>query len=85
MIAVYVSLAIVVLAMLAAVYRMAVGPQAADRAAAADLVFDGFVAVVILIGVVRGSDVVITIAVVATIVGFLAALSLARLVTGGKR
>ena len=81
----YVALAIFVLAMLAAVYRMAVGPEPPDRAAAADLVFYGFVGIVILIGVFQGSDVVITIAVVATIVGFLAALSLARLITGGKR
>ncbi|MEE6282091.1 monovalent cation/H+ antiporter complex subunit F [Georgenia sunbinii] len=82
---VYVVLAVFVLAMLPAAYRMVVGPEPADRAVAADLVFYGFVAIVILIGVVRGSDVVITIAVVATIVGFLAALSLARLITGGKR
>ena len=73
------------LSMAAAVYRMVVGPEPGDRAAAADLVFYGFVAMVAFIGVIRGSDVVITIAVVATIVGFLAALSLARIVTGGKR
>lgn len=82
---VYIVLAVFVLAMVPAAYRMVVGPEPADRAAAADLVFYGFVGVVVLIGVVRGSDVVITIAVVATIVGFLAALSLARLITGGKR
>lgn len=81
----YLALAIFVLAVLAAVYRMVTGPEPADRAAAADLVFYGFVGIVILIGVIRGSDVVITIAVVATIVGFLATLSLARLITGGKR
>lgn len=81
----YVCLAVIGLSMVAAVYRMVVGPKPADRAAAADLVFYGFVAVVVFIGVIRGSDVVITIAVVATIVGFLAALSLARLITGGKR
>ena len=73
------------LSMAAAVYRTIVGPESVDRAAAADLVFYGFVAMVSFIGVIRGSDVVITVAVVATIVGFLAALSLARLVTGGKR
>lgn len=82
---VHVAIVVVVLSMLAATYRMVVGPEPADRAAAADLVFYGFVGIVILIGVLKGSDVVITIAVVATIVGFLAALSLARLITGGKR
>lgn len=81
----YVCLVVIGVSMVAAVYRMVIGPEPADRAAAADLVFYGFVAVVAFIGVIRGSDVVITIAVVATIVGFLAALSLARLITGGKR
>lgn len=80
-----VCLVVLGLSMAAAVYRTIVGPEPVDRAAAADLVFYGFVAMVSFIGVIRGSDVVITIAVVATIVGFLAALSLARLVTGGKR
>lgn len=81
----YVCLVVIGLSMAAAVFRMVKGPEPADRAVAADLVFYGFVAVVAFIGVIRGSDVVITIAVVATIVGFLAALSLARLITGGKR
>lgn len=80
-----ICLVIIVVSMVAAAYRMVVGPGPADRAAGADLVFYGFVAIVAFIGVIRGSDVVITIAVVATIVGFLAALSLARLITGGKR
>ncbi len=81
----YICLVVIGVSMAAAVYRMVVGPAPADRAAAADLVFYGFVALVAFVGVIRGSDLVITIAVVATIVGFLAALSLARLVTGGKR
>ena len=76
---------LVVLSMLAAVYRARRGPDPADRALAADLVFYGFVALVVLIGTIRGDDVAFTIAVVATLVGFLATLSLARLVTGGKR
>lgn len=78
-------LVVVVVSMLAAVYRARRGPDSADRALAADLVFYGFVAMVVLIGTMRSDDVAFTIAVVATLVGFLATLSLARLVTGGKR
>lgn len=85
MITIYICLVVVAVSMAAAAYRMVIGPEAADRAAAADLVFYGFIAVVAFVGVLRGSDTVLTIAVVATIVGFLAALSLARLITGGKR
>lgn len=78
-------LVVVVVSMLAAVYRARRGPGPADRALAADLVFYGFVAMVVLIGTLRDDGVTFTIAVVATLVGFLATLSLARLVTGGKR
>lgn len=78
-------LVVVILSMLAAVYRARRGPDPADRALGADLIFYGFVAMVVLIGTVRGDGAAFIIAVVATLVGFLATLSLARLVTGGKR
>ncbi|WP_152192798.1 monovalent cation/H+ antiporter complex subunit F [Georgenia satyanarayanai] len=78
-------LIVVVLSMLAAVYRARRGPDSADRALSADLVFYGFVAMVVLVGTMRDDDAAFTIAVIATLVGFLATLSLARLVTGGKR
>lgn len=82
---IYAAIAVVGLSMLAAAYRLVKGPRGADRGVAADLVFYGFVMLVALIGITKGSDHVISIAVVATIVGFLAAVSLAKLVTGGKR
>ncbi|GLU47820.1 monovalent cation/H+ antiporter complex subunit F [Nocardiopsis ansamitocini] len=85
MILINIALAAVVLAMVAALYRIAKGPSDADRGAGADLVFFGFVAVVALIGVRLDTDLVIDIALACALVGFLAALSTARLITGGKR
>ncbi|MFD3686528.1 monovalent cation/H+ antiporter complex subunit F [Nocardiopsis sp. NPDC058631] len=72
-------------AMVAAVYRILIGPDQADRGAGSDIVFFGFVGIVIVLGLRLGSAVVVDVVLVCTLVGFLAALSLARLVSGGKR
>lgn len=71
--------------MLVAVRRIIGGPSKADRGAGADLVFFGFVGILVLLGLRLDSDLVVDIVLVCTLVGFLAALSLARLISGGKR
>ena len=80
-----VAFAVIVLSMLAATVRILQGPSDADRGAAADIIFFGFVALVVLLGLRLETGYIIDIALVGTIVGFIAALSLARLITGGKR
>ncbi|WP_250444389.1 monovalent cation/H+ antiporter complex subunit F [Actinotalea sp. C106] len=80
-----VAFAVIVLSMLAATVRILKGPSDADRGAAADIIFFGFVALVVLLGLRLETGYIIDIALVGTIVGFIAALSLARLITGGKR
>lgn len=85
MIAVEASLVLVVVSMLAAAYRVVLGPRDADRTVASDLLFFGFIGLVVLIGVRVGSGVVFDLTLIATLVGFLATLSLARLITRGKR
>lgn len=82
-----VDLAIILIgtaAVLASV-RMLRGPHAGDRAIAADLVFFSFIALLALIGVRVGSDFVYDVVIVATLVGFVSAVSLARLMSGGRR
>lgn len=80
-----VMFAVVVLTMAGAIVRIARGPSDADRAAGADVVFFAFVALAALVGIRTSSAYAIDVVLVCTLVGFLAALSMARLVTGGKR
>lgn len=79
------ALTAVVLAMVLSVYRIVRGPSGADRGAGSDMIFFGFVSLVALLGVRLGTSLLVDIVVVATLVGFLAAVSLARLTAGGKR
>ncbi|MCP2333986.1 MULTISPECIES: monovalent cation/H+ antiporter complex subunit F [Actinoalloteichus] len=85
MILIDLAIVLVALSLLAAVVRLVRGPSDADRGLAGDLVFFGFVALVALVGLRADSEVVFDVVLVATLVGFLASLSIARLVTGGKR
>ncbi|GAB3494964.1 monovalent cation/H+ antiporter complex subunit F [Nocardiopsis coralliicola] len=80
-----IALAVLAAALLAAVWRILRGPSAADRGAGTDVVFFGFVGMAALLGVRLETEHVVDIVLVATLVGFLAALSVARLVAGGKR
>ncbi|CAL9367325.1 hypothetical protein SUDANB121_00796 [Nocardiopsis dassonvillei] len=71
--------------MAVAVRRILIGPSKADRGAGSDLVFFGFVGILVLLGLRLDSELMVDVVLVCTLVGFLAALSLARLVSGGKR
>lgn len=64
-------------------YRMKSGPTDADRAVAADLIFFGAVGFIALLGVSKGSPFTFDIVLIAALVGFLSALSLARILTKG--
>ncbi len=80
-----VALALIVVSMVVATYRILAGPAKADRGAGADLVFFGFVSFVSVLGLRLSTELVIDIVLVCTLVGFMSALSLARLIAGGKR
>ncbi|MBA0127392.1 pesticidal protein Cry26Aa [Haloechinothrix sp. YIM 98757] len=80
-----IALVVVALTLLPASYRMFTGPNDSDRAVSADLVFFGFIGVVALLGLRMDTDIVLDVVLVATVVGFLATLSIARLVTRGYR
>jgi multisubunit Na+/H+ antiporter MnhF subunit len=71
--------------MVLATYRILSGPDRADRAAGADVVLFGFVGLVVVLGLRVDSALVVDIVLVCALVGFLSALSLARLISGGKR
>jgi multicomponent Na+:H+ antiporter subunit F len=71
------------LTLLPAMWRIVRGPSAADRAVASDLVFFVFVAVVALLAVRLDLAGLFDIVIVATVVGFLAPVTLARLIDRG--
>lgn len=73
------------LALLSSAYKIAVGPTPADRAIAADLLTFAVVAMFALVGVRSGSTGTFDLVLVATLVAFLAAVSLARAISGGRR
>ena len=85
MIVVDLAIVMVAVAVVLALVRMLRGPHTGDRAIAADLVFFSFIALLALIGVRVGSPFVYDLVVVATLVGLVSALSLARLMSGGRR
>lgn len=85
MIVIDIAIPIVATAVVLATVRMVRGPHTGDRAIAADLVFFSFIALLALIGFRIGSPFVYDIVVVATLVGLVSALSLGRLMSGGRR
>lgn len=72
-------------ALLVSVYHIARGPTAADRAVAADLLTFSVVALIALIGTRLARTGTFDLVVIATLVAFLAAVSIARALTGGRR
>ncbi len=85
MIVIEIAIGLVVVTILAATYRIIVGPSDADRAVAADLLFFSIIALIALIGVHLASSATFDILLIATLVGFLGILSLSRALTRGKR
>lgn len=80
------DVAIVLLAVgvLAAVVRVWRGPTTADRAIGAELVFIAAVGAVVLVSARTGQPLLLDLALVAVLVGFVATISLARLVHRGR-
>jgi multicomponent Na+:H+ antiporter subunit F len=74
------SLALVALGILAAIYRAFRGPSAADRLVAAELSFIAAVCAIVLVEVRVDLPVLVDMALAAVLIGFLATVGLARLV-----
>lgn len=65
--------------------RMLIGPTDADRAVAADLLMFSILALIALFGVRTGSVAIFDLLLIGTLVGFVAAVSLSRALTRGRR
>lgn len=85
MIALDIAIAGCGIALLSSAIRIAVGPTPADRAIAADLLTFAVIGLLALIGTRAHSEGTFDLVLVATLVGFLAAVSLARALTRGHR
>jgi multicomponent Na+:H+ antiporter subunit F len=73
------------IAMIASVVHILRGPTPADRVIAADLLTFSLVGLVALVGVRLAREGTFDLVLVATLVAFLAAVSLSRALTGGRR
>lgn len=79
--AIDVALVLVVLGVLAAIIRAAIGPSRADRMVAAELGFVAAVSAIILIALRLDEPVLFDFALIAVLIGFLTTIGLSRLVT----
>jgi multicomponent Na+:H+ antiporter subunit F len=80
-----VLLVVLALTLLPAAWRGATGPTEADRAIGADHAFFVFVAVVALLALRTNRYEMLDVVVVATLVGFLSAVTLARYISRSRR
>lgn len=84
-IAMWIATAILVVAILLGIIRIFTAPDPASRAAVGDLIFFATVAILIIQGMLRKSAVSVDLAMIAAILGILATVALARIVTRGRR
>ncbi|MET0189013.1 MAG: monovalent cation/H+ antiporter complex subunit F [Pseudonocardia sediminis] len=77
-----IALGVMALAMVAAVVRLVTGPTDADRVLAVDFGFIVMVGSIALLAIRRDVSALLDLVLVATLVGFLATVALARLVRG---
>lgn len=70
---------------LVGLFRVATAPDAASRAVVGDLVFFSGVGVIVLVGLVKASAAAVDAALIASVLGILATVALARILTRGRR
>ena len=85
MIGLEIAMGAIGITILVAAYRIARGPTDADRAVGADLLGFSIIALIALVGVRAGSGGAFDLVLIATLVAFLSALGLARLLNRGAR
>lgn len=79
------GLVVLAACMIAVAYRMISATTDANRAIAADLLMFSFTGILAILGVILAGDFFFDLILVASVVGFLSAVSLARALTRGRR
>lgn len=82
---VWIAIALISLAVVLGLIRIATATDGASRAVVGDLVFFSAVALLILLGMVKESAAVVDAALLASLLGILATIALARILTRGQR
>lgn len=80
-----IALLLLAIGMVVAGVRAYLGPRTSDRAVAADLIFFATIGFLTLIGLRTEIEALFDIILIATLLGFMAAISMARLGSGGRR
>ncbi|GAA1313161.1 MAG: monovalent cation/H+ antiporter complex subunit F [Brachybacterium tyrofermentans] len=81
----WVTVALLGAAILVGLFRVATAPDAASRAVVGDLVFFSGVGLIVLVGLLKASAAAVDAALIASVLGILATVALARILTRGRR
>ena len=83
-IALYITIAMVVLAALLNVYRLIKGPDAPDRVLALDTLYINAIALIILLGITLGTRVYLEAALLIAVMGFVGTVAMAKYLKRGS-
>ncbi|MGO1284065.1 MAG: monovalent cation/H+ antiporter complex subunit F [Brachybacterium sp.] len=81
----WLTLAMFAVAVLVGLSRLVTAPDSASRAVVGDLVYFSAIGVIILLGLLHGSAAAVDAALLAALLGILATVALARILTRGRR
>ncbi|MDX5399537.1 MAG: monovalent cation/H+ antiporter complex subunit F [Actinomycetes bacterium] len=84
-IAIWAALAILSVGILLGLYRIVTATDGASRAVVGDLVYFSSIGIMVLLGVLVRSAVVVDAALIASVLGIVATIALARILTRGER
>ena len=81
----WLTIAILSAAILVGLFRVATAPDAASRAVVGDLVFFSAIGIIAVIGLVNESAASVDATLIASVLGILSTVALARILTRGRR
>ena len=82
---VYLAMAVLTVAIALSLWQIRAAADAASAAVVGDLIFFGGIGILLLLSVVRESAAVVDAALLAALLGILATVALARIITRGRR